>query len=394
MLVVTANNKFFKNLIVFALVLSVFTSLRFSFLGIGELIFIILGGISLLQLWKKPSYKDYLFSGFWLFYLVLSIVGGLYNNAANLDTGTFSGAIFDFAAYCMLFISCLSIERRFVLHQDDAYSYIRAIFYFFVSILTILYFLSFFTSTIVGLPIRYYQYFSPLVSNLHQAAMILTPMPFIGSLILDREKNRLLKLFIVSLIILSVLMIMATGSSKAILGVLMGVIGYTIAKTYRYSLVYSVIIFILVSCFLLVIFTFYVDLIGVTSQLFNQHDGGGGRTYLYSSAIILIKESWLFGRGTGPHIYYLGEFNDSHQTLLTVMLQVGIVGFTLFIRLLYKILQRGFYTEPIVFAAFLSIMAYVGGGDILRRLPVWGILIILYFVACQTKPNLITRSNQ
>ena len=381
-----ASRELIKNLIVFALVISVFTSLRFSFLGIGELIFLLLGGITLLQVLKKPSDSYYLFSGFWVFYLILTIFGGLYNGAANLGTGTLSFAVFDFAAYFMLFISCLSIERRFMLYQDDAYSYIHNLFYLFVGILTILYFLSFFTPSIAGFPIRYYQYFAPLVTNLHQAAMILTPMPFIGILILERETNWLLKLLIISLIFCCILMIIATGASKAILGVLMGIVGYTIAKIYRYSLLYSVIISMLACCVLLT-FTFYVDLTEVTSQLFNEHDGHGARSNIYASAIILIKESWFFGRGTGAHIDILGEFTDSHQTMLTALLQAGIVGFLLFIHLLYKILKRSFYNEPSAFAALLSIMGYVGGGDILRRLPIWGVLIILYFVACQTKQD-------
>ena len=114
------NAKNIRALIVFGLVISTFTQLRFSFLGIGELIFLMLGGIAFIQLWNMPGYKQYLFVQFWVFYLILSVIGGLYNRAVYLGTGTLVGTIFDFAAYVMLLISCLSIEKRFLLHRDNA----------------------------------------------------------------------------------------------------------------------------------------------------------------------------------------------------------------------------------------------------------------------------------
>ncbi|MGL1959353.1 MAG: O-antigen ligase family protein [Colwellia sp.] len=385
--IMTNQNKIYQRLIVFALVISTFTSLRFSFLGIGELIFLALGGIALLQLWNMFRSRYFVFSVFWFYYLLLAIIGGLYNRAAFLNTGTLLGAIFDFSAYFMLFISCLSIERRFVLYNDNAYFYIRSIFCFFVGILSLLYFLSFFTPSIAGFPIRYYQFFAPLVNNLHQTAMMLTPMPFIGMLLLSREKKKMLKVIIVLFIILSVFMINATGSSKAMLGVLLGIIGYLIAKIHQYKVEYSVVASAVIVCFILFGFIVYIDLFSFVMILFNQHDGHGERAYLYSAAIELIKESWILGRGPGGHILLLNEFNDSHQTLLTILLQVGIIGFLLFLRLLYQFLKKAFHFEPSVFAAALSIMAYMAGGDILRRLPIWGVIIILYYVSCQSQTN-------
>ena len=294
----------------------------------------------------------------------------------------------------MLLISCLSIEKRFLLHRDNAYLYIKTIFYFFICFLSICYFLSFFTGSIAGLQIRYYQYFAPLVKNLHQVAMVLTPMPFIGLLILSREKNRNARLFVIMLMVVTVLMIIATGASKAKLGLILGVSGYSLALVHRYSVAYTVILTTMLVSILMIFFTFFVDFSVFFTELFNQHDGKGGRADLYGAAIELIKQSWLFGRGTGPHILYLGEYNDSHQTLLTVMLQTGIIGLVLLVRLFYKILQKSFYYEPAVFAAILSIMSYAAGGDILRRLPIWGLLIILFYIAMQSQAKLVKRKNQ
>tara|TARA_R110000787_G_scaffold40964_4_gene101247 strand:+ start:439 stop:1614 length:1176 start_codon:yes stop_codon:yes gene_type:complete len=383
-----------RALIVFGLVISTFTQLRFSFLGIGEVIFLMLGGIALIQLWHMPGYKHYLFVKFWLFYLILAVIGGLYNRAADLNTGSLVGEVFDFSAYFMLLISCLSIEKRFLQHRDNAYLYIKAIFYFFTCFVSVFYFLSFFTGSIAGFQIRYYQYFAPLVNNLHQVAMVLTPLPFIGLLILTREKQLATKMIVLVLIVLTVLMIIATGASKAKLGLILGLAGYSIAQVYRYSFSYTVILTTIVFSILAVFFTFFVDIFAFFTALFNQHDGHGGRADLYGAAIELIKESWLLGRGAGAHILHLGEYNDSHQTLLTVMLQVGIVGFALLIHLLFKILQKGFYWEPTIFAAILSIMSYAAGGDILRRLPIWGVLIILYYIALQSQESQLTREKK
>ena len=387
------NVKNIRALIVFGLVISTFTQLRFSFLGVGELIFLMLGGIAFIQLLNMTGFRHYLFAKFWIFYLALSVVGGFYNRVAHLNTGTLSGTVFDFAAYIMLFISCLSIEKRFLLHRDNAYLYIKAIFYFFIIFLSFFYVLSFFTSSIAGLQIKYYQYFAPLVKNLHQVAMVLTPMPFIGMLILKRENKLMTKAVVMVLIALTVLMIIATGASKAKLGLILGLTGYSLAQVYRYGVGYSVVLLMFVFSIITVFFTFFVDVSVFFTELFNQHDGKGGRADLYGAAIELIKESWLFGRGTGPHILYLGEYNDSHQTLLTALLQVGIVGFILLIHLLFKILQRAFYCEPTVFAAILSIMSYAAGGDILRRLPIWGLLIILFYIAIQNQESLTKRKN-
>jgi len=370
--------------IVFALTISVFTSLRFSFLGIGELIFVVLGGVALIQLWDMRGYNKFVFSKFWLLYIILAIIGFLYNKAVGLNTGTVFGAIFDLMAYFMLLISCLAMERRFVLFEDNAYKYVRLLFFSLLLILTVLYGLSLVTNSIAGLPLRYYQYFAPLVKNLHQVAMMLTPLPFIGLLLIGNEKKFGIKFLIVIFILMSLVMIMETGASKAKLGVILGSVGYLIATIYRYKPIVAYILATIVGCLLLVLSSFFVDFNDQVVGLFNEHDGHGGRALIYSIAITLIQESWIFGRGSGAHIYLLGEFNDAHQTFLTIILQTGVLGIIIFVRLLFTILNRSFFDNPAVFGAVLSIMAYAGGGDILRRLPIWGVLIILFYVAKQS----------
>ena len=43
-----------------------------------------------------------------------------------------------------------------------------------------LHIVSYFQPNILGLPLRYYVYFTPLVENVHQTAMLLCSLPFLG----------------------------------------------------------------------------------------------------------------------------------------------------------------------------------------------------------------------
>lgn len=369
--------------IVFAVVISTFTSLRFSFLGLGEATFIVLGGTALMQYFTMPKYRQFIFSGFWLFYLCLGLFAFAYNQGIHLGTGTYAGMAFDSAAYFMLFISCLAIERRFILYNEDAYHYIRLLFFFFMLLMTFLFALSLVTPSILGLPLRYYQHFAPLVKNLHQVAMLLAPMPFIGLMIFQRESAFNVKIIVAGLSLLAIVMIIDTGSVKAKMGIVAGLATYMVSYFYRKSPVLSFLFACASGVSLLVLMSSVLDLGELMKSFFNEHDGHGGRSYLYSAAIELIKESFLFGRGNGPHIYYIDKFNDSHQTFLTVLLQTGIVGCAIFVALLVKVLRQTLIGEPATFAALTAIMIYAAGGDILRRLPIWGLIIILFFVARQ-----------
>jgi hypothetical protein len=336
---------------------------------------------------KVPVNREYIFSRFWVLYFLLAILGFINNRILNLNTGTLPGAVFDAASYLVLLISCLAIEKRFVFFRESAYLYLKASYLYFMITILFLYVLSLFTSSIAGFPLRYFQYFAPLVDNLHQTAMILTPMPFVGIYLIGKERGRAMRTLIIILIFMSLIMIDDTGSFKAKLGVVVGFIGYllTIAVGNR-SQRSKTIITMFIGVFV-VGFVINIDMKEIFQTFFDKNDLYGGRAYLYSYAVVLIKESWLLGRGFGGHIFLFDKYYDAHQTLLTVFMQTGFIGAVFFLRLFYKILKKSFRHSAPITGAVLSVVVYTSGGDVMRRLPIWFVLILLYYAVCQIQPD-------
>lgn len=371
-------------LVVFAIVIASFTSLRFTFIGLGEIIFLGMGAMAVVNAFSKPFNNRYIFSGFWATYLLLSLAGFAYNLfVLDLATGTYKGLIFDTAAYVMLLMACLALEQQFIVRHNRAYSYLKGLFFFFVGLMSVLYVVNLYTSNIGGFSLRYYQYFAPFVINVHQIAMLIVPMTFIGMVIYEREKGFYIRLLIVALIGMTILMLVATGATKAMLGLVIGACGYVAARLQKNQSTVAkfMTLLIIISSFLLLLIQ--GDILLYAQLFFQEADAQGGRAHLYSGALQLISESWLIGRGNGAHIFYQGKFDDAHQTLLTTLLQAGILGCFFFIRLMFRMLLKAYTNSPAIFAAICTIMVYVVGGDILRRLPIWLVLLILYHTLCQ-----------
>lgn len=353
-------------------------------MGLGELIFIGMGFMAIIQALYSPINRGYIFSGFWAKYIVLGIIGFAYNLfVLGLATGTLKGLLFDTSAYIVLLIACLALEQQFIVHKNKAYPYLKNLFIFFISLLSILYVVNMFTSHIFGLSLRYFQYFAPFVVNVHQIAMLMTPMVFLGLVVFEQEKTIKMKVFIGGLMVMSLVMLVATGATKGQMGVALGVVAYTAGKVQANQSAAARIATLFIGFSFGMLLLIQGDALNFAQDFFAEADDHGGRAFLYGTAVDLIFETWLLGRGNGPHIFYLGEFNDAHQTFLTVLLQVGVVGLIFFVRLLFHILRTAYDNNPASFAAMCAIMVYAIGGDILRRLPIWMVLIILYHVACQ-----------
>jgi O-antigen ligase len=117
-------------------------------------------------------------------------------------------------------------------------------------------------------------------------------------------------------------------------------------------------------------------------------DTGGAREFFYGYAIKRVQDSLFFGFGPGPHILNMdGRFWDAHQTYLTALLQGGIFGlfcFLFFVFLFFKKIKR----FPSFVACFSSILLYASGGDILRRSPIWILVILMYLLSFENRPLL------
>ncbi|WP_299824164.1 hypothetical protein [uncultured Pontibacter sp.] len=383
-------NNFEKFLLV-ALIVSPYTLLRIGFLGLAELIIIALFIKEFTDVGKGGILAFGPFSRFWLSYLIISLFGFAYNLIfLDYATGTLASLVFDFSAYVMLLMSCLLIEGSIKRKKINTYLFIKYFFLISSGIMLALYILSFFTSSLLGLSLKYYIYFVPLAKNLHQISMFLVPLPFLGLRILLVEKNVKAKLLICSLIVADVVMASSTGSEKAIISLIVGSIVFVIFKfLYTLNLRSRRIFIFLLSFISGTILMLNIEFaINWFVEYFEEIDMGGGRAMLYGKAIEVGLNSPLVGLGTGGHIYADGKFWDAHQTFITAFLQTGLVGVLILIILLFNVAKKAIY-NPAIIAAFSAIFMYALGGDVLRRLPIWIMLVIIFYYEVGDERRLI-----
>lgn len=368
------------------------TLLRIDFIGVGEMIIIVL----FLNELRKPLYNihvhDFTFSKFWIYILILSFLGFLYNLIVlDLSTGTLKGMLFDTSAYILVLISCFTLENYRKRNNINFIKIFRLIFFSSGFLLTVLYFISLRTDTIFDLPLRYFSYFSPLSKNIHQMAMFIAPMPFIGLFVLKKENNKYLKILSLFLIVMLIIMSLETGSFKGKIGVMLGGAVYLYFKIVNFfrGRIKNFIIIISVTLIFISFLINYDTLEFVFTQIFNEEDMGHGRSWLYLRGFEIGMSSPIIGRGSGGHILDGDIFYDSHQTFLTVFIQTGIIGVFLLFKLIYKMIKN-LFKIPELFAAFIPILLYVLGGDILRRLPIWILMVLFYYYSISQSKTLRT----
>jgi len=370
----------FEKLLVLSLLIMPYTLLRVGAVGAGELIIIILFLSEFIKRKFNFYLKDFPFTRFWFFFLIISLFGFSFN-VLFLDhaTGTLEGMVFDFSSYSIILLASYTAESFFNRKEVQINLVLRAVFLSSSIVLRNLYILSFYFSEIFGLRLRYYNYFAPLVSNLHQIAMFIIPLPFLGLLVLNTEKNVLNRIVFVIIILLLFKMGFETGSYKAYIGLIFGAIVYFFINLISFSrgkfkkplIFFSISMIILL---LLINFEFINNLIFIT---FSENDVSNGRSVIYVKALDVAFASPIIGLGTGAHIFIGDRFWDSHQTFLTVFLQTGMLGLFFFLNIFNKIFFKLFKTTELL-AAFSSILVYMLFGDILRKLPIWLLLILFY----------------
>lgn len=369
-----------ERLLVAAMVIAPFTLLRFGFMGIAEIIVLLVFLSQATKPLKKSLFRGFMLTRFWILYLVLAGIGLAINKLLlSNPTGTTRQELFDAAAYVFILITCYSVERLATHSAFDARRFGRDVFVCSVLVFSIFYVVSFFTSSLFGMPIKYYNYFVPWAENLHQISMTLVPLPFLGIAVAANTRGGLKKILLVGMSVLAGVMAVSTGSSKALLAMFVGTFvlaySYALRRIGRSKLIHVNLAFGIVALLVLA----STDWVRVGDALFEENDVGGVRNYLYSHALDLGLHTLLFGRGPGAHIEFNGAYMDAHQTFLTALLQAGILGVSAFVVLLVRMGRRVLYDPPLL-AALSGLVIYAAGGDILRRLPAWVMFfIILYY---------------
>lgn len=378
-----------ERVLLVGLFLSPFTSFRFGVLGPGEVLVLVAGAIALFsgRGVVQVDQRARIFNYFWVGFLILNLLGLLFNTFFfSSSSGRPGSPAFDFSAYGFILLAILLIGHFACGNADFSRSFFRRIFFYWTLAYGGLYAVSFFTPSIFGMPIRYYVFFSPLVENVHQAASITCAMVFVV-LFLGVQSSRIsIKIFYFISAGLFAMMAIDSGSTKAMLGVVIGAIVCAAALiAYRTRgkgrLVWNVGALLLMAASILGLFARYsASLEAMAVEFFVGNDGSGARDMLYSAGLKHGLDSVVTGYGPGSHAPFGGGFSDAHNTVLTVFLQSGLLGVLLFTLLLGRVVQK-----LSVNFALLGVIAAVGiyilGGDVLRRLPIWVIMVGAVYLA-------------
>ena len=385
-------NGIIKYLFVLGAAVVPFTLLRFSFFGLGELFFVTIAFFTIYKFCIKDFLNNFPFTSFWIFFIGVSSIGILVNLIVlNNSTSTPQQISFDLASYLFILLFCFLYELNIFQERLNPKEILEKFMIISGFIYTGLFLLSFITNNIFGLPLKYHSNFAPLVENVHQSSMVLLTFPTIF-LILAIENNGKKRALFSIFILTTFLMTLTLTSTKALLSVFLSIslipIVFLFKKTNLLAL--STYIYFIFICFLIFIYTF--DIVGLVYEGFESADKTGSRNSIYSISLGLISESPIIGRGPGAHIErYYGLFWDSHQTYLTILIQGGIISFLAFMALIWKIFKKT-RENFIYLLPFLPILIYSAGGDILRRLPVWVIVIFLFYfldhVSKNKEPNI------
>lgn len=378
--------------IVFAIVIMPFTAIRFGPIGLGEIIFLLTFVTILVSKHGRLTIPNGLvFSKFWLAFICVSSFGAFYNHLfLGSMTGTISQMLFDLSAYILILLIVFLLETKAHWNPGAFKNLVWRTYIVQFVAFSGLHVLSYFTSSIAGLPLRYYSFFAPLVENLHQTAMLLCTLPFLGLYYMRTRSGIAVKAFCFVSVVWYSIMALETGSTKAAMGLVVGALAVGVHSalysngTNRQKLIIS---FFLIAVFILLLGFNSDELQKLAVSFFIEADPSDIRRFLYFQGLKHSQDSILIGFGPGPHIKYDGDrFWDVHQTFLAVLLQGGLIGILLFLTLLW-ILARRTFQNPFLFAVFSSAMVYATGGDILRRIPIWILLVFVFYLASENKPS-------
>jgi hypothetical protein len=368
--------------------LTPFTSLRFGFIGPGEILIVIAGLLILFISHGKILMDDRtrILSRFWVLFLSVSLCGLFYNSLVlGFASGRPFSPVFDFLAYSFVLFSILITGHLARTDQISAISFFTRLFSYWAVTYVALYGLSFVTSSIFGMPLRYHHFFSPLVENVHQAASITCVMGFIMVFIALKSKKLFIRILCLASAILFGKMALDSGATKAFLGVLFGAITSVVfLLMYRPSgrnrFVFNILSFTALTVAVFAIIARGDLIVEVATRFFMENDGGGARDALYSVGLTHGTRSVLIGYGPGSHAPYGGGFADAHNTTLTVFLQGGLIGVLVLLVFAARFAKQ-VAVSPTLIGAATAIGMYFLGGDILRRLPTWIMLTGLVYFA-------------
>ena len=372
-------------LVALALSASPFTQLRISIVGPGELA---LATAALVEFAFFPHTFFLLksvFVRFWLVYISLIALGAAYGTIlAQHPSSASEGSLFDFAAYAVILASCMLLSGYFHRSRIRPLETVRLTFYVATTSIVALYLATFFTDSLFGLSLRYYDYFVPLADNLHQTASFMVVLPFFGVWVFARESSHALRL--TSLVLLTTVAYAAyhCGSTKAPMSLFAGSLTFVLLYIYQHVKQRRFFLLAVFSIAMIAFLSFSAEIFTAAERFFEDEDRQQARAILYRRSLDLAVISPIVGYGPGAHVWLDGQYRDAHQTFLTAFLQGGFMA-VLALGSFFATVWRTTYRHPALAAALVSVVVYALGGDVLRRLPLWILMLLLYHAA-SSKP--------
>jgi O-antigen ligase len=382
-------------LLVIAMLFSPFTALRIGPIGITEIAVLIFSVIVLLRnkhvIHIGRRNDRFIFTKFWVAFMMLSITGLFYNYVIRGHiSGTPGSMMFDSFSYIVVGLTCFALEIE--LNKKDSmkiWIIIKSIYISTSVVMLTIFIISKYTNSILGFTLNHYGFFRPLASNIHHISMGLSALPFIGLQLLFDEKFKVYKLFWLLLIVSNLLAASATGSVKVVMGFSIGFVVFlfylviTHIKSWKLKIAS---ITLLSAISIILIASKYSTILHSLFDFFNEEDLSGARNALYSSSLSKIMDSPIVGYGPGPHAELrFGSYHDAHQTFLTLGLQGGLFSILLYTGLIYRAIKT-YAKDPYIIGSFIGIFLYAVGGDILRRLPMWILLMLFYYYRINKYP--------
>lgn len=384
------DKKFYTFSFIIILFFCPYTLLRINVIGIPEATSLMIMLFVLLKdgvIPVKVETGSFVFTKFWFIYILVCLVGFVNNYfLTGFSSSTMNDVLFDLLSYFFLFLLCFSMESIIYLEKMDIwkilkYTYICSSF-------------ALFTLFLIGLIsktrlIFYYDNFNPFSRNIHHVSMFIAPLPFLGLKVFIKSRSFFFRIFIVFLIFTNILTGLNTGSSKIPLSFLIGtlVLLFIFPLKIKASSQLKFLVFLFVLILILISLTLMWDEIYIqATNYFIESDDQGARSYFYTQALRKIAQSPLVGYGPGPHLTKsenIHFFWDAHQTQITVLLQSGLIGFSLYFIFVLALFSKCM-GDIFILAAFIAIQIYSFGGDIMRRLPIW-IFLVLFYYYCTKK---------
>lgn len=378
------GTRFVANLMVVITVLAGFTKLRFGAFGVSELCTVFL---FIYSWWNRNRFciGEMIFTQFWLLTIFLNCIGLFVNLFFQIDYSAIqSGAAwFDMSAFSYMLLLCFTFESILTsMSYNEIWALFRRIFFSSILIIGILFVVSRFRQTLFGISLLYGgARFSPLADNPHQISVLTSTLPFIGFRILKEARSLGSK--VVILVFAATSMLVGLASSSDTLTVVYIVCFYLMMlirdrsgrqkkPSYLPAVIVSLIILAVILCYR----DWFVALI---IGFFDEGDMGGVRFRLWRNSVLAGMHSPIFGLGPGSHAGFYGPFEgvESHQMLLTMFTQSGLIGVAVLAVLVLKIL-RTVYKDKYIFTMVVGLLIITLSGSALRRTVLWIYMMIGY----------------